>query len=411
MRRPGLASRILIAAGTLLLLNSAVISAAEDSNYRVPLNPLKLETALLESPAQRKFDAKAWKGSIDLRRYMLLELFRSGLFNKNREEVHVLLGKPVRTETKWDNPIDYFDLGKYEGENIVLQANYDRNLLWSFMIDQYSEGGYLHLIVGDWHWKNPDIRDAAREFNQVYYLVGAPRKHLCQFVGHPQQEGKVWKCGYIEVEYSPDKAKVTRFRFTPDQFRAMKTFTGWEDKDLRIVKGSYSTAFDFQYLGRNVDTNLKQPCLKFDHSEWQKVSNRSSMLFDLVHSFPLIGKSRLEIQHLLGEPYYNETKGFLSRRSAYLRERNAAGEPFNKFDWFALCRTGCILPAEPSQYLEVVYRGNFLQGESAVGYRIIQTDTYRDGEKYFAQYAFSEREGFCQPLSANDGNMQSEKKL
>ncbi|MBA3995201.1 MAG: hypothetical protein C0469_16910 [Cyanobacteria bacterium DS2.3.42] len=395
MRRFYLASRMLLAMCILLFLN---IAAKSETDVRVPLNPFKLETELLESPAQRKFDSKAWIASVELRRYMLLDLFRSGMFNKSREDVHALLGKPLRTAIKLDARRDYFDLGKHDGEKLALQAIYDKNRLWSFLIDQCAEGGYLHLVAGDWRWKNPEILDAAKEFNRVKYLVGAPRQHLCQFVGHPQQEGRSWKCGCIEVEFSPDMSKVRRFRFTPDRFGVIKTTTGWEDQDLRVISGSYSTGFDWQYLERNVDSVLAQPCMKFDQANWTQVSHRGSMMFDLLHSFPLIGKSRLEIQHKLGEPYYNETKGFLGRRSTYLERRRAEKEPFNKFDWFALCRTGCILPAEPSQYLEVVYQGNFLQGDAAVGYRIVQTDTYRDGEKDFAEFAFSEREGFCQPI-------------
>lgn len=396
MRRFCLASSMLLAVCVLLFLNT---SAKSETEARVPLNPFKLETELLESPAQRKFDSKTWNGSVELRRYMLLDLFRSGMFNKSREEVQALLGKPVRTAIKWNNPFDYFDLGIHNGEKLVLQANYDKNRLFCFLINQFADGGYLHLVAGDWHWKNPDVVDAAKEFNRINYLVGAPRQHLCQFVGHPQQEGRSWKCGCIEVEFSPAMSKVSRFRFTPDRFGVVKTTTAWEDQDLRVVKGSYSTAYDWQFLGRNVDSILIQPCMKFDPTNWTQVSHRGSMMFDLLHSFPLIGKSRLEIQHKLGEPYYNETKGFLGRRSAYLARRRAEKEPFNKFDWFALCRTGCIIPAEPSQYLEVVYQGNFLLGDTAVGYRIVQTDTYRDGEKDFAEFAFSEREGFCQPIS------------
>jgi hypothetical protein len=74
------------------------------------------------------------------------------------------------------------------------------------------------------------------------------------------------------------------------------------------------------------------------------------MLFDLTHSKSLIGKSRAEIHALLGEPTYSESKPSADRRVTYFRRRIEGPAPFNRFDWFALNRTGCVEPAEPSHF-------------------------------------------------------------
>ncbi|MBA3859791.1 MAG: hypothetical protein C0507_23025 [Cyanobacteria bacterium PR.3.49] len=364
---------------------------------KIPLNPDTLDRAILESPGQRKFDSSIWKSTVPLRRYMLMDLLRSGVFSKTQAEVIELLGPPIRTGTEWGRPVAFYDFGTYESENIVLEVSFAENKPFFFVIGQHSEDGYFDINSTDWHWKNHDPASAAKEMNKMLFVVGAPKQHLCQFVGHPKQEGSAWKCGPVEVEFTPDNLKVKRFRLTPDRFDIVKTTTDWEDKDLRVVPGSYTTAFDFLDLDAKPGAYFVRPFGKFDRVRWQTLGWRSGMVFDIAHHYALIGKSRQEVRGLLGEPFFSESKVSQRERTAYINQRKTDKEPFNRFDWFQLGGQGCM-SVDPGLYLEVVYQGNLLMGEKAVAYRMVKSNYDNDGKIEIFGNMLSERQGYCLPV-------------
>lgn len=378
--------------------NTPAAKVPPNSNTKMPLNSDILDHAILDSPGQRKFDSRIWKSEISLRRYMLLDLIRSGVFSKTQAEVSELLGPPKRTGFEWGRPLIFYDLGTYQNENIILEVSFADNKPFFFLIGQHSEDGYFDIIATDWHWKNHDPKDAAKELNAALFVVGAPKQHLCQFVGHPVQEGRAWKCGPLEIEFTSDNSKVKRFRLTPDRYDFVKTTTEWEDKDLRVVPGSYTTAFDFLDLDAKPIAYFVRPFGKFDRGGWQTYGWRSGMVFDIVHHYSLIGKSRQEVRGLLGEPFFSESKISQKERTAYINQRKNDKEPFNKFDWFPLGGQGCM-SVDPGLYLEVVYQGNVLMGENAVAYRMVKSNYDNDGKTEFFGNILSERQGYCLPLS------------
>ena len=140
--------------------------------------------------------------------------------------------------------------------------------------------------------------------------------------------------------------------------------------------------------------------MKFDRANWQKNWMRGDMIFEIVHYNTLVGKNRMEIPRLLGEPFFSETKNQERKRIDYFNSRKAEKEPFNKFDWFALSGPGCT-PADPGLYLEILYRGNLLQGDTAVGYRLVKSNHDKDGVKEIFGNMLTLRQGFCQPISGH----------
>lgn len=365
---------------------------------RAPLDPRKLEQSLLESKDQREFDQKEWRECIDNRQYMLLSLFRRNLFKKSVEEVRKILGEPDFVDDSTREHFECYRLGNYMGENLALRIFYNELGLRSFFIAQPSDLGYLYLFPGDWHFQNMNLRDAATAFNKHFHLVGAPTQHLCQFIGHPTKVDNVWRCGYIELEYSPDKKKVARFRFSPSSQGLFDFTTDWVSEDLRTVVGSYSTAYDFLNLSSQSQTLLVQPSSKFSIAEWRNdVRKRATMLFDIVHSYLLIGMKRQNIHEIFGDSYYDEVKLDPDNvRTAYFRNRLLEKDPFNKFDWFGLCGTGCISPAEPGRFLELVYKHDSTNGEVVAGYRILETDKYSDKKRIISGQSFDWRYGYCE---------------
>lgn len=375
---------------------SAASNERDESQRRLPIKPLKLEQAILESPERKNFDSQKWKVAVGSRQAMLLSLFRSDFFNKKRDEVIRLLGEPLKSNMRVGQSSDYFDLGKYQGENIVLMIPYSKEKPATLVILQQCDSGYLYFLPGSWYWKNPDDKDAAKDFNYAHLLVGTPTQHLCQVMGHPQKQGNIWKSGTYEMEYTPDGNKVRKFRMSADQ-RAVNTTTDWETTDLRSVAGSYCNALDIHRRGETIDAMPTKPLMKFDRARWDKVWNRAFMLFDITHSFRLIGKQRSAIRDYLGEPYLSERKIPPEYNEAKFVTRFAQHKPYTKFDWYALCGTGCVWPADPGLYLEIVYRDDSGR-EIAAGYRIIESDVYRDGQKEFPGTYFTASDGICQPV-------------
>lgn len=375
-----------------------MVPATEEELFRVPLNPQEVDKAVLESQS-RPFDARIWATDVSQRRYMLVDLLRRIAFMKGRKEILALIGEPDRIGNEFSSTVDYFELGKLAGESIILKMHTNQDSAPLFMIGQYSKDGYLQLLSGNWRWTNPDLKDAARDMNRLYYFVGAPREHLCQFIGHPPNHNRSWIAGYMQVELTDDKSKVKRFRFVADKKYFNTVLTAWEDKDLRRLKGSYTKPFDFLFCGENIDRTLIHPGRKYDSISWKQVWDRPNMLFDLIHSNPLIGKTRSEIQNLLGVPYYSEAKPSTDKRQRYFVRRMTETEPLNRFDWFDLRGTGCVAPAEPGLYLEVVYTRDLLRGDIAAGYRLLASNKYDDGVKEIFGKIISKDVGYCQPLS------------
>lgn len=355
------------------------LPTVNDENYRLPLNPQLVDKALLEAP-QRPFDADIWRSDINQRQSMLLDLLRKLSAMYDRQQRIEMLGAPWRIGIDGSSDTDLYELGQYCGQSIFLEVCDRIDYSPMMMIGQHSSDGYLYLFAGEWHWQNPDVKGAAKELNKLFYIVGAPCRHLCQFVGHPVQIGPTWRSGPIEFEFTKDNLKVKRFRLSPDEERYSKLVTRWEDKDLRVVPGSYSNAFDFLYASEYQDAWLVRPGSEFSQADWNKLFCREYMLFDLTHSKSLIGKSRAEIHALLGEPTYSESKPSADRRVTYFRRRIEGPAPFNRFDWFALNRTGCVEPAEPSQFFEIVYSRDPLMGDIAMGYRCLKSGKYQDGK-------------------------------
>lgn len=366
------------------------------NDYRVAINPTVLQRKLLESKDQNELNSAVWQASESARQKMLLSLFRMNLFSKSRNAVHILLGQPSNSKALNKNIEDY-ELGNFEGEQIALQIHYYQEKPNTFYIVQHSESGYLHFKTTDWYWKDPEMKDAARDFNRSFLVVGCPVQHLCQIMGHPQKQGDIWKCGTIELEYTPDKQKVKRFRMTPDQ-RVINVTTDWETADLRTVDDSYATSMSV-YLRRDDMSHLfNKPILKFDRQRWDKCWNRDFMLFDLGRNFKLIGRTRTEIRNYLGEPTITENQYPPEFTGKDLGKRFEQHMPYTKFDWYPLKGTGCCIPADPGLYLELVY--NETEGvETVAGYRAIESDVFRDGQKEIYGVAFNELYGLSSPQS------------
>lgn len=400
-------SQILICALVCSFLLCAAGERAQDSSqFRMPLTPRAVDEAVLEA-STRKFDSEEWKKSICVRQSMLLDLLRVGFSQKKASLLRSALGAPKWATKLWNQDLEYYDLGKFQSENLFLQVSYAEQKLWSMTLVQRSESGYLHLFPGEWQFKNPDPREFAEKLNHLYCLVGAPREHLCQFIGHPEMKNGVWHCGTIELEFTPDMKKVKRFRTTPDLNTAYKVTSAWQDKDLRKFQGSYSTAYDWLNV-ESPDTILFHSMGKLDLNEWKGVLRRRWMVCDMTQNFHIVGKRRGEVLSFLGEPIYSE-KNIASekKRAVYFKSRLAQPAPFNKFDWFPLCGTGCMLSAEPGIVLEVVYKSNLLYGDVADGYRVLFTDKDRDGELQVGGQTFTERNGVCQTLTEKPKSSQS----
>ena len=354
--------------------------ATNESRFRQPVNPYLIDRVILESPS-RPFDAALWACDVSKRQSMLINLLRLIVHKTNRAEIISLIGGPVRSFPIGELYEDEFDLGEFAGEKLILRMTSGNDMAPLFQIGQYSGEGYLNLKFGDWRWKNPQLRDAASDMNKLYRFVGAPRKHLCQFIGHPPNKNRTFKVAYLEIELTADMSKVRRFRFIPDSYH--KTIlTAWEDKNLRAVPGSFTKPFDFIYAGESLDAHLVHPGFRFTAQSWSSNKfGRENMLFDLIHSYPLIGKSRKEIRELLGEPIFSEASPAMDKRRLYLSRRVFQNPPYNRFDWFALTGTGCCEPAEPSKQLEIVYSRDTSGIDIAAGYRTLVSDKYQDGVK------------------------------
>lgn len=361
-------------------LSDELAPATDESRFLQPVNPYLIDKVILESPS-RPFDAGLWASDISKRQSMLINILRLIVHKTNRAEIISLIGAPVRSFRSAELYEDEYDLGEFAGEKLILRTTSGNGMAPLFRIGQYSGEGYLNLIFSDWRWKNPRSRDAASDMNKLYRFVGAPREHLCQFIGHPPNKNRTFKVGYLEVELTADKSKVRRFRFIPDTYH--KTIlTAWENKNLRTVPGSYTKPFDFIYAGDSLDAHLVHPGFRFSAKSWSSNKfGREQMLFDLIHSYPLIGKSRKEIRDLLGEPLFSETSPSLDRRRFYLARRIFQNPPYNRFDWFALTGTGCREPAEPSRQLEIVYSRDTSGNDIAAGYRTLSSSKYQDGVK------------------------------
>lgn len=358
-----------------------------DRQLRVAINPSALETKLLDSTDQKKFNSAIWQASEFARQKMVLSLLRMNLFSKNRNEVRILLGEPSATRNG-AGEVDIYELGEFEGRKIALQIHYYQEKPSSLYICQHCEPGFLHFKATDWHWKDPDMKDAAKDFNRSFLVVGCPVKHLCQIMGHPQKEGAIWKCGSIELEYTPDNQKVKRFRMAPDH-HAITDTTDWETDDLRTVDGSYATSMAVYLRHDDLMHIFNKPLMKFDKSRWDNCWNRDFMLFDLGRNYKLISKTRSEIREHFGQPQITESTHPPEFNGKELKMRFAQHKPYTKFDWYALKGTGCCIPSDPGLYLELVYKET--NGiEVVAGYRVIESDVFRDGEKEILGVALNE---------------------
>lgn len=239
------------------------ISKAISTALVTPIDPIALDKAILEAPDQAKFESSVWKNSVNKRRYMLVDFYQLNLLNKSPEEIHALLGEPFRSEI--DHTVsEFYDLGNYENRNIFLDVVFFANRLDSLRIGQTLLPGSQYFFASDWHWANPRNSDIANELNQHFYLVGAPVKHLCQMTGQPEKSGAPWCCGSIQLDYTSDQSKVARFRMVADNYGVVYHPTDWQEKDLRINKGSYSTASDLSGLCEHIDSDLTKPRMKFN---------------------------------------------------------------------------------------------------------------------------------------------------
>ena len=173
--------------GGLLSVGSAngAFADIDASKLRTPVNPQILDR-IFEYPVNHKpFDANAWKRSPQTRYPMLFELYHLNLFGKSPNEVHQLLGEPMRIWSSQGNRIDYFDLGTVLGEPVMLWIYYQFDKLNCFRLAQHCETGYGPLPKPDWNQsESQDARqkNAAHEINQQYFLVGAPTALLSQFI-------------------------------------------------------------------------------------------------------------------------------------------------------------------------------------------------------------------------------------
>lgn len=386
----------ILSCSTAFAVPESPVAASERTIAAQPLTtliaPVPLDKALLEAPNQLKFDSNEWKNSIDKRQHMLVDFYQQNLLRKTPQEIHSLLGEPLQSET--NHTLDeFYDLGTYKNAQIFLDVVFLENHLVALSLGQKTHPGERYIVASAWHWENPNNSEIAKELNQHFYIVGASVNHLCHSIGQPTQDGAYWRCGPYQFDCTPNGSRVVRFRVVADGTSTIHEDNEWQDQDLRVNKGSYSTGIDMELLSSPWEAQLAQPMQKFESKRWLPNWSRRFMLFDLTHNYNLVGSTRARIRNLFGPPTFSESSLSINdgltygARKKYFDSRISESEPMNKFDWYRLDRPGCT-GAEPISNFELVYKNGLV-----AGYRIIQADFNQLDGKYSLCEQCNDRQG------------------
>ncbi len=326
----------------------------------------QLNTAFVIPPkGSRAFNSELWKSDTAARWSMLFQLGRMRLFNKSVPEVRALLGEPdgqPRRREWMKDTTDLYDLGTCEQQQVLLNAEYHQGALRSLTVLFCTDGRASASDFG-WITRNGSGNQAATRINESFFLVGMPVNQLRNTLGRISQHlvgSRDHLMGQLQLHYSYDNSTVTRFRlyYRPSPGKRLVP-SRWQTANLRADITTYQrlSGVSDQWCGTGIDRRLLIPDRKFTPEDWAKncSMSRDQMLFDLCHSYPLVGMRREAVHKLLGLPTYPTKDGAVV--FAYDGAHDKLTPSEKKCEWYCV-KSPMICGTPPSTYLQIHYEGN-----------------------------------------------------
>jgi hypothetical protein len=313
---------------TLHSAEAAEESATATSYQRLTVDKLQ-DDFMFPTITSQNFDRELWKRDPLSRMSMLFDLYHKPLKGMSSVQIYELLGKPLEIEKRHGNICASYDLGLQDGIKTFLLVEFDRrSKLFALSLEQRSDTGFWSLDnTPTWQTTNLNNESLAREYNQQYFVVGMPVGLISKVLGYNPQPNPLKTdngtssvddsirnthiFGPFEFEFTPDNAKVQRFRIAYTNNKEQSTFTKWEDKDLR-TDARCLTLFSEYFNLKSRPAPLLESLIPFSKDAWGDGSRRlfgirHAVICSLVRTYPIIGMTRKEVHELLGKPEVTET--------------------------------------------------------------------------------------------------------
>lgn len=296
---------------------------------------------------------------------MLFNLGQMNLLGKSRKEVRTILGASdaqPKQLSRTEDMSDLYDLGDCEGNPVLLQAEYYQGALRSLRLLIKTNDRATASDFG-WITRNESGDQAAEKFNETFFLVGTSVQQLTNILGrYPQRliGSRDHLIGQLQVRYSRDNTKVTKFRlyYRPAQGKKLVP-SRWQRKNLNVDAIAYTNLGQMfnRWNGTGIDKEFLIPDCSFTTKNWQASKlSRYRSLFDLCHTFRLIGMSRADIHQLLGLPSYPTKDGKVAPMP-YESSDSDLNPAEKKCEWY--CVWSPIICGNPaSKFLQLQYEND-----------------------------------------------------
>jgi hypothetical protein len=362
----------------------------------------------------QRFDSQEWQRSTKHRITMLIDLFQMRLLGEPMTKIRGLLGLPAHTQyfSEVARTFDDYDLGTAADKPVTLHAYYQLGRLTNLIVGEANiYDCRKHEVLTAWYDKNPGHQDIAKDLNSQYFLVGAPidvacgglrtlgafqleriSKSQCRLrfdtsfvkpglLDHSKELSHLFTLSALgdtkthyykpfEIDCETYNGKIARFRllFESDNLFGLSSATDWQDNDLRKNPAKFMASAEYMNIPLAQRLFLV-PGARFGTQEWATINletrySRLDLLFDLVHSYPLIGMSRSSVYALLGKPSFLQRKSALvGRAGSVMKLPESTDALANECDWYRLTFPSCGNAGV--MLLEIAY-----QGDRAKAYRL-----------------------------------------